>query len=519
MDDTDFVTTADLILHNAKVITFDPEQPYAELVAIRGNRILATGDKDDISLFKGAGTTLIDCEGGAIVPGLNDAHCHPLSRAISLLSVDCSPEIVTNISEIQARIRHRAGQTKEGKWVRATGYDEFHLSEKRPPNRWELDQASPQHPAILVHRTAGSCVLNSIALRLAGITKDTPKSSVGIIHRDPETGEPNGLISGRNEQVERAIPPFDEEELEQGMKLVNREYLSQGITSIQDTTWNNGLRHWQTWQRLIDREIVSLRVSMLLGTKSLEESQRMGLSMGSGNSRLRIGGIKLALDESTGCPHPPQEDINQLALHAYNAGFQVAFHVSDIPMLEASLAAIKFISQGVPKAENRFRLEHCVICPPGLLLRLKASQAIVVTQPSFLYYFGQKYRNEVSSHQTNWFQPIGSFKRWGVNIAFSSDSPLVLGNPLIGIYAAVTRKTEAGQKLAPQESISILEALKMYTLGGAYASFEEGVKGSISPGKFADLAVLNDDPTQLAPEQILGLRVTRCIVNGKVMWE
>src|SRR3972149_6106788 len=243
MDDTNSRNAADLILYNARVITMDPERPHAGLVAVRGNRILATGDKDDLGLFKGAGTKLIDCEGGTVIPGFNDAHCHPLSLALSLLSVDCSPAAVTDIAGIQSRIRHRAEQTKEGKWIRATNYDEFHLEEKRPPTRWELDQTSPQHPVILVHRTAGSCVLNSFALRLAGITLETLNSPGEIIHRDPENGEPNGLISGKNERVERAIPPIGEEELERGMKLVNRQCLSHGITSLQDTGWNNGWRH------------------------------------------------------------------------------------------------------------------------------------------------------------------------------------------------------------------------------------------------------------------------------------
>ena len=519
MDDPDCGTAADLILHNARVITFNPEQPYAELVAVRGNRILATGNRDDLVLFTGAATKLIDCEGGTVIPGFNDAHCHPISFAVSLLSVDCSPTAVKNIAKIQARIRQQGGQTEEGKWIRAANYDEFHLDEKRPPNRRELDQASPRHPVILVHHTAGNCVLNTLALRLAGITRDTPDPPGGTIHRDPATGEPDGLISGRNEQVERAIPPIGEEELDRGMKLANQEFLSHGITSVQDTGWNNGSRHWQTWQRLIDQKTTSLRVSMMLGTAFLDEANPTGLSMCSGDNRLRVGGIKLALDESTGCPHPPQQDINQLALRACRAGFCVAFHVSDIPMLEASLAAIKFVCREIPAAENRFRLEHCTICPPGLLLKIKASGAIVVTQPSFLYYMGQPYLEEASSQQGNWFQPIGSFLRWGVKVAFSSDSPLMSSNPLTGICAAVTRKTEAGQKLAPQEGISTLEALKMYTLGGAQASFEEEIKGSISPGKLADLAVFNDDLSQIPPEQLPDARVVRCIVNGKVEWE
>jgi len=511
-------TTADLILYNAKVITFNPEQPYAELVAVRGNRILTTGNKDDLGLLKRSGTKLIDCEGGAVIPGFNDAHCHPLAHAIGLLSVDCSPGVVRNIAEIQGLIRQRAARTEEDEWVRAANYDEFHLNEKRPPNRWELDQASPRHPVILVHHTAGNCIMNSLAMKLAGITKDTPDPPGGKIHRDADTGEPNGLITGRNAQLERVLPPIGEDELERGMKLANQEYLSLGITSLQDTGWNNGLRHWQTWQRLIDRGTVIPRVSMLLGTESLREFQNAGLVMGVGDDRLRVSGMKLALDESTGCSQPPQEDINHYALGACQAGYCVAFHVSDIPMLEASLAAIKYVGRELPGAEHRFRLEHCTICPPDLLLKIRASRATVVTQPSFLYYMGQTYQKEALPHQANWFQPLGSFHRWGVNVALSSDSPLVPSDPLTGIYAAVTRRTETGQQLAPREGISILDALEMYTLGGAYASFEEGIKGSISPGKFADLVVLNNDLTRIIPEQIPDLKVVCCVVNGDVVW-
>lgn len=520
MDDANPGSTADLLLFNASVITFDPQRPRARWVAIRGDRILALGDDDDSSLFTQAGTKRIDCEGAAVIPGFNDAHCHPLPFAVSLLSVDCSPESAKDIAGIQACIRRRTEQTEEGKWIRAANYDEFNLHEKRPPTRWELDQAAPRHPVILIHRTAGNCVLNSLAMKLAGITRDTPNPPGGVIHRDPETGDPNGLISGRNELVDRAVPPIGDDDLERGMRLANREYLSQGITSLQDTGWNNGLRHWQTWQRLVDRGVVAPRVAMMAGAGSLDEFVGAGLSMGAGDSRLRLGGVKLALDESTGCLHPPQQDVNELALRACRAGFDVAFHVSDIPMLESALAAIKFVYQQIPGADKRrFRLEHGTICPPGLLLKIKASRAIVVAQPAFIRYMGQPYLDEAGPDQASWFQPFESFRRWGVRVAFSSDSPLVPSNPLTGIHAAVTRRTEAGQELARREEISLVDAIEMYTAGGAYASSEESIKGSISPGKLADLAVLNDDPARMVPEQIPELSVVRCIVNGRVVWD
>lgn len=512
-------SAADLILHNARVITWDAERPYADLVAIRGERILATGSRDDLGRFQGSGTRLIDCEGGAVLPGINDAHCHPLALAVALLSVDCAPEAVEDIAGIGDAIRRRAAQAAEGEWIRAANYDEFHLREKRPPTARELDRAAPHHPVILMHRTSGHCVLNSLGLQRASITRDTPDPPGGMIHRDSVTGEPSGQIIGRNAQVEAALPPIAADELIRGMKLATGQFLAHGITSLQDTGWNNGLRHWQEWRRLIECGAAVCRVSVLMGIDALDELHEASLSMGAGDSRLRIGGIKLALDESTGCAAPPQEDVNRLALRAARAGFSVALHVSDVPMLEGALAAIQYVSKHLPEAGGCFRLEHCTICPPALLLKARACRVIVVTQPSFLRYMGQPYLEQAPPQQAGWFLPLGSLRRWGVKVALSSDAPLVPCNPWIGIEAAVSRRTDTGQVLECREGITLLEALEMYTQGGAQASFEADRKGRIGPGMLADLMVLNRDPVRTEPGEIQELRVVRCLIGGKVVRE
>jgi len=516
---TNHEASADLILSNTRVITLDEERPCAELVAVKDDRILGVGDKDSLRVFKGLRTRVIDCGGMAVVPGFNDAHCHPLSFAATLLYVDCSPAAVKSIGEIQSRIRRQAERTPQGGWIRAANYDESRLAERRHPTRWDIDEGSPHNPVILTHHTGHHCVLNSLALRVAGITAETPGPVGGTIHREPETGEPSGLISGRNELVEEAVPPLAEEELEQGLRLAQQTYLSMGITSLQDTTWSNGLSHWQRWQRFSSRGILSARLCMLVGTQAVEEFKGAGLCTGGGDNRLRLGGVKLALDESTGCPHPPQEDINYHALRAHEAGFQIAFHVSDVYMLQASLSAMESLHERFAPADHRHRLEHCAVCPPELLPGLAASRAMVVCQPPFLFHSGQRYLDEVPAAQLGWLWPLGSLLKQGVKVAAGSDSPMVSCNPLVGIYAAVTRKAETGQPLCPSEGLSPLEALKMYTIQGAYASFEEGAKGSISPGKLADLVVLSDDPAQIAPEEIRNIRVMLTIVDGEVVWE
>ncbi|OIN96735.1 MAG: hypothetical protein AUJ48_01095 [Deltaproteobacteria bacterium CG1_02_45_11] len=403
--------------------------------------------------------------------------------------------------------------------MRAANYDEFELAEKRPPSRWELDQAAPYNPVILVHRTGQHCVLNSLALQQTNITSQTPDPPGGTIPRDSETGEPTGLIFGPNDMLVKAIPRIDKEEFRQGLNLADQKYLSLGITSLQDTGWDNGLDHWQRLQALIEQGDLTPRYSMFTGTGALEDFRRLGLSTGSGNNRLRLGGAKIALDETTVCFHPPQEDINQLAFKAVQAGFQLAFHVSDVHMLKAALTAIKFVAREMPRPDSRPRLEHCSVCPPDLLPGLKASRAIVACQPSFLYYLGPRYLDEVSPAQLQWIFPFGSYCQSGIKMAFGSDSPFMPCNPLTGIYAAVTRKVISGPALALTEKISLLDAIKMYTLGGAYASFEEGLKGSITPGKLADLIVLSDDIFQVAFEDIKDLKVERTIIGGRTVWK
>lgn len=511
-------STADLILYDAKVITVDEQRPCADCVAIKGNTVLAVGRKDELSDYRGPTTKLFDCAGGSVIPGFNDAHCHPFALAISLLSVDCSPRNARSIGDIQLAIRRRAQELAEGRWIRGTNYDVFSLQERRAPNRWELDAAAPVHPVLLVDNTGQHYVVNSLALQLANIHRYAEVRGGGQVQLDAATGEPTGVISGHPDLIRKIVPPIDMQELETGMRLAKQQYLAQGITSIQDTSWTNGRRQWQSWRRMIENGAVACRVSLLLGTDNLAESQAAGLTMGHGDSWLRVAGVKLALDESTGCPHPDQEAINEAALQARQAGYKIAFHVSDAYLLAASLAAIRFASLRVPSSPQDFRLEHCSVCPPELLPRLAATGATVVTQPAFLHSFGPRYKS-LPPDQAGWLWPVGSFRRSGVRVAFSSDSPLTTGDPLIGIYAAVTRKTESGDVLASNESVPWDVALTSYTLSGAYAASEASVKGSISPGKLADVAVLDHDLSRVAPEQLREVRVALTLIDGRVVWQ
>lgn len=510
---------ADLVLHNAKVHTCDSDRPRAGIVAIRGNRIFAVGDEADLASLQRPGATLIDCEGATVIPGFDDAHCHPVARAIGLLGVDCAPSSVRSLSDIQSRIGEQAQRTPPGQWIRATGLDESHLAGGRMPTRADLDAVASDHPVVLVHATGQCCVLNSLALQRVEIGADRADLAQRGIQVDPRTGEPTGIVTGPQEQVARAIPAPDAGEIERAMIRVNEEVLSQGITSMQDVSWTNGWNQWQLWQRMVQRGVVTPRISMFAGTESLERFHAEGLRTGSGDVLLRMGALKLALDESTGVPHPPQRDVNDLALRAHEAGFQVALHVSDVRMLASALAAIAFVRDRSPVPNPHFRLEHCAIVPPALRPKIRASGAVVVTQPAFLRCFGDQYLAEARPDQASWLCPLGSLVREGIDVAFGSDSPLVSSDPLGGILSAIVRTTDRGRRLDPSEAIGPLEAIEHYTLAGARASLEAESKGSIQPGKLADLVVLSHDVATLDPEAFATVRVRRTIVDGRIAWE
>ncbi len=511
---------ADLILKNANIVTVDPRQPAAELVAIKGSKILLVADNKSLESVRGARTKIIDCQAKTVVPGFNDAHCHPFSLIRKLINIDLSPSSVSSISDIKAAISQKVQNTPSGQWIMGTDYNDFYLAEKRHPTRWDIDEVAPHHPVVLSHRSLHACVLNSRALSLAGINIETPEPPGALIDRDINTGEPSGLLFEMLGHIrEKVMPPLSEAELTNGITLANYHYLSQGITSIQNASLINDFNRWQTCRRFKDAGKLKSRIYMMSGIETVGQFQEAGLAFGSGDSQLRLGGIKMTLNEATGQLYPPQPELTQQVLNAQQAGFQVAIHAIQENAVEAAIIALEYAHSRLPQADRRHRIEHCSECPPRLLNRLKELRAAIVTQPPFLHYSGERYLVTVPTTQLQWLYRIKSFLDSGLVVAGSSDSPIVPDNPLVGIYAAVTRQTKSGQQLLPEECISASQALVMYTINGAYVSLEEGIKGSITQGKLADMVLLSNDPTKVPTEEIKNIKVEMTIIGGKVVWE
>lgn len=523
---------ADLILVNARVLTFDPTRPRASLVAVRDGQVLWAGDEGDLEMLRGPESRVVDCQGRTLLPGFVDAHLHLFAYAANLMGVDCSPQAVASIGAVQEALRRRASQTPTGTWLRGWGYEEFHLAERRHPNRRELDEAAPEHPVKLVHRSGHASVLNSMALARLGITRETDEPPGGVIERDWETAELTGyLLEMEGELEARGAPGLTGAELERGLALARERLLSLGITSIHEATPSRALAHWDMLQSLKGSRALPIRVYKMVSVADLEALAQRNLFFGAGDPGLSVGAVKIMLNEIGDELLPEPEELREQVYAAHRAGYQVAFHAVEERAIEAALEAVEYAlrrsleeaadiaSYGLPLHDHRHRIEHCGVCPPALARRIASLRLLVVTQPAFIAEHGERYLAQAPPEKQPWLYPTGSLKAAGVKVAFGSDCPVVPPDPFIGVHAAVTRRARHGRMLSPGEAVSPLEALQMYTWAGAYAASDEHVKGAVAPGQLADLALLSEDPLTAEPERLAEIQVERTIIGGETVWE
>jgi predicted amidohydrolase YtcJ len=496
----------------------DPRQPRAQAVAVQGERILAVGSDGEIRCqARGPRAEVIDCRGQAVLPGFIDAHCHVLAYAASLLAVDCSPDAVTSIGDIQTAVRRKAEVTPAGHWIRAVGYSEVDLAEGRHPTRWDLDLAAPDHPVRLIHRSGHACVLNSLALRLCGIDIETEEPAGGYMERDATSGEPNGLLLEMNELVDQAVPPLSWEEIVEGMHLANERFLAAGITSVVDASHTNGPSEWELLRRLREEGHLLPRLTAMVGFEHREAAARWKESEG-GGACLDLGAVKIGIKELGEEIYPEEDALAEMVFQAHAQGWQVSIHAVEERAVAAAAGALSRALAQLPGQNHRHRIEHCGICPPALVERIGKAGVMVVTQPSFLYYNGDRYLRQVPLQRQAHLYPLRSLLGAGVRLAAGSDCPVVGPEVVAGLYGAVARRSKGGQEVGGKESISIEEALGLYTTGAACASFAEKERGSIAPARLADLVVLSGDPMACPPGELAALRPQMTIVGGRVVW-
>lgn len=529
---------ADLIFLNGPVITVDDRQPSPEAVAVLGNKISRVGTADEVRAEAGSLTRVVDLAGRALLPGLNDNHNHPISLGQALSSIDATPAAAPTLAALQRAFREAASSTpsRDG-WLIGRGYDDTRLDVHRHPTRYELDEATGGRPALLTRTCGHLAVANSAALARAGITRDTPDPSGGQIDRD-QHGEPVGLLRENAIRLVRdLIPPSTRAEIKDYLRAAGRKFLGYGITSVGEASIRRSdeLAAYEELAR--DGELPVRVFTMMIIDDTLDAMERLGLQTGLGDAWLRIGPAKLFQDGSGGgrtaaitvdYRNDPgnrgitiydQDGLNERLNRAHAAGFQMAAHAIGDLAITMILDAYETALTAHPRPNHRARIEHCGICTPVHLERMKRLGVLAVPQPAFIYYLGDSYIENFTPEQLALSYPGRAWIDHGILAAGSSDAPVVSADPFVNLRSAATRLTQDGQRMGPDQGVTIDEAIRMFTLNGAYASFEERLKGSITEGKLADLVVLDRDPRGVRPEELHTLRAEMAVIDGRVVHE
>ena len=506
-----------LLLRNAAILTMDSHQPPADALLVQDGCISWVGKEKEAPTF--FADRLIDCGGATLLPGLNDAHIHLLAYAASLRHLDCSRRSIASIEELLRLLQARARTTPAGQWIRGSGYDPFYLAEQRHPTRHDLDPVTPHHPVRLDHHSGHACVLNSRGLEAVGITLDTSDPVDGVIQRN-EAGEPTGVLLEMNGYVsQRMTEVRDETALHQSVAEASQRLLKWGLTSLQEASPENDPERWDIFHRLVQAGTVRQRLTVMPGAYYLRQFTERGLTYGAGDLRLRVGPAKLMATLTTGALQPPEEEIRRLILDAHRLGSPIAVHAVE---QETILAVAHALIQTADKHRGvlyRDRIEHCAEATPEVLDLLKGSGITLVTQPGFLYESGERYRAEVPWEIQPWLYPLRTLQQAGIPLAAGSDAPVASPNPWQGIYAAITRRDSSGEALQSEQALTLEGALRLWTLGAAYASAEEQVKGTLRPGMLADLILMDRDIVRIEPEELLTCHVAMTVVGGEVVWE
>ncbi len=523
----------ELALVNGTVYTVDERQPRAEAFAVWNGRFFAVGGNDAIRKLITASTKVIDADKMTVVPGFIDAHTHPASTGISeLLEVNCDRRTV---AEIQDAIRARAAKTKAGDWIFGYKYDDTKLQDGRPLLRGDLDQAAPDHPVRVEHRGGHTCVCNSAAFRLAGVDRNTPDPEGGKFGRD-DKGELTGFVAEKaNALIERVArqPEASPRQRQAGVKIIAEQMTAAGLTSVHDAMCAKN--HFLAYQDARAAGELRFRVYVLAVPELYQELKTAGLRTGFGDDRLRLGGLKLFCDGSAsertmrmsqpyigrpkdyGILVTTQDKLNDQVAEAYAARWQVGIHANGDVAIDMVLKAFELAQRLHPRPDPRPRIEHCTLVTPALLKRIAAAGAIPTPFYTYVYYHGDKWA-QYGDDRVRWMFAHRSFLDHGIRVAGASDHVPGPYEPLMAIQSMVTRKDYRGRVWGANQAVTVDEALRICTIHGAYASYEENIKGSISPGKLADFVILAADPHRVEPDKIKDIPVVRTVVGGETVY-
>lgn len=531
-------TPASLALINGDVYTVSSQPAHAQAIAIQGEKIVAVGSNADVRLWIGPHTRVIDLHGRFAMPGFNDAHTHLASAGMAKLTVNF--EGAKSLAEFQQRIRAALKNYKPGEWITGSGWDHTLWPEKRFPTRGDLDAVSKDHPMIFGRVDGHVAVANSIALKLSGVTKDTPDPAAGHIVRDPKTGEPDGMLEedAAMSLVYRHVPPVSHERRRRAIELALADAVSHGVTSIQDySTWQDFL----VYRELKQEGKLPLRITEWLTftepLAKLEEERREGTTT---DPWLKTGSLKAFMDGSLGsrtaamlAPYSDDpstsgilrmlpKELNAMSIERDKAGFQLNFHAIGDKANRIALDAFAAVRAANGPRDRRDRIEHAQVVAPDDFARFAELHVIASMQPVHLLdderWAGARLGPERSKGAYAW----NTMRKHGVRLAFGTDYPVEGIDPLRGLYACVTRELPEGGPSGgwePQEKLPMDVCISDYTAGSAYGEFEENAKGQIKPGMLADIVVYPVDITRIPAPQLLHTSPDITITGGRIVYE
>lgn len=532
---------ASLVLKNGKIVTVDCNDSIDEAVAAWDNKIVYVGSNIDVVSLIGPETKVIDLNNRTVLPGFIDSHVHLIGAGkLKIMEKEyVDIKYANSVGEVLNKIKERAEKTKKGEWIIGWGYLWSRFTEKRAPYAKELDEVAPLNPVLLNFSAMG--VVNTLALKLSGITRKT-KPEYGEVELDPDTGDPNGRLQGGAavRLVSTHVPPLKVDPYE-AAKLACSQWTKWGITTAHEA----GATHtdFKMLQALRRNNSLSVRFRLYIHNMTnnldfMDHAIALGIEEGLGDDMLKISGVKLALDSMgsmgnaatyescTGNPGSlgillvTPEKLTDMIVRAHKAGLQTATHSIGDRAIDINLDAIEAAVNEYSVEDHRHRIEHCTLCTPKQLERIK-KLGVHPGESNYIWNFGDAYKYQFGEERSKWIYPYRSFLNYDIIASANSDyggGPWH-GNPIVGIYSMVTRRTEGGDTIGPTQAIDVMDAIRAYTINGAHASFDETNLGSIETGKLADMIVLSDDITAVGSDKIKDISVEMTIVNGRVVYE
>lgn len=527
---------ADMVLVNGKVVTMDSEESITEAIAVKYGRLLKVGSNEAVKGLVGDGTKVIDLEGRTVIPGLIDSHCHMMNvGAGRLLYVDLSEEAgVHSIKDLVAKLRERAEVTPAGEWVVGYQEDDSKLTEKRHPTRYELDEGSTEHPIILSTVGGHFSMANSLAFENAGVSKDTPDPVGGKFDRD-DSGIP---VGGLHETAIDAIRPEGRSvptraQSYRGAKEILEECAENGLTCVYDTVGRSEIR---AALDLKNAGELPIRMRMDVYIDLFKELDALGIYRGLGDDWLRIGGLKFFFDGAIsartaavteeylnkpgfyGVMATTREIATEKIMAAYKEGYRISAHANGDRAIIMYLDIMEEAQAKYPRDDPRNRDIHCTVITPELVERIKELGILPTIFGPYVYYHGDKLIPAFGEERLERMFAARSFLDAGVKIAAHSDHPCAPYPPLMAIHGLVNRRTKAGRPIGSSQMVTVMEALKLYTVNSAYQQLDEDKLGSLEEGKLADMVVLGEDILTVPTKTIKDIPVDMTIIDGRVVF-